>query len=44
MSIFEKIINGEIDSYKIYEDEDLIAILDIVKVTYGHTWLYLKIY
>ncbi len=37
MSIFTKIINNEIPSYKIYEDEDTIAILDISQMTYGHT-------
>lgn len=38
-NIFEKIIDNEIHSYKIYEDEFLIAILDINPVSYGHTLL-----
>lgn len=35
--IFCKIINGEIPSYKIYEDEIIYAFLDITQVTPGHT-------
>lgn len=37
MCIFCKIINGEIPSKKIYEDEDVLAILDISQATKGHT-------
>ncbi len=37
MCIFCKIINNEIPSKKIYEDEDTIAILDISQATKGHT-------
>ena len=36
-SIFTKIINGELPSYKIYEDELTIAILALDQVTWGHT-------
>lgn len=36
-SIFTKIINGELPSYKIYEDEFCIAILDINPMNPGHT-------
>lgn len=36
-SIFTKIINGEIPSHKIYEDEQTYAFLDIHPVTLGHT-------
>ena len=36
-SIFTKIINGEIPSYKIYEDEKTYAFLDINPETKGHT-------
>lgn len=36
-SIFIKIINGEIPSYKIYEDDKTIAFLDINPETKGHT-------
>ncbi|EGO5037111.1 TPA: HIT family protein [Enterococcus faecalis] len=35
--IFCKIINGEIPSYKVYEDEKVYAFLDITQVTKGHT-------
>ncbi|MDL2212246.1 HIT family protein [Erysipelotrichaceae bacterium OttesenSCG-928-M19] len=35
--IFCKIINNEIPSYKIYEDDDVLAFLDISQVTKGHT-------
>ena len=36
-SIFTKIINGEIPSYKVLEDDDFIAFLDINPNTIGHT-------
>jgi len=36
-TIFEKIINREIPSHIVYEDEDTIAILDINPKTKGHT-------
>lgn len=36
-SIFTKIINGEIPAYKIYEDDKVIAILDIHPIFEGHT-------
>ena len=35
--VFCKIINGEIPAHVVYEDEDVIAILDISQVTRGHT-------
>lgn len=37
MSIFSKIIAGEIPSYKIAEDEDFYAFLDINPLAKGHT-------
>ena len=37
MCIFCKIIAGEIPSAKVYEDDDVLAILDISQVTRGHT-------
>ncbi len=37
MSIFSKIIAGEIPSYKIAEDERFYAFLDINPLTKGHT-------
>lgn len=35
--IFCKIINQEIPSYKVYEDDKVYAFLDITQVTKGHT-------
>ncbi len=35
--IFCKIIKGEIPSYKVYEDDDVLAFLDITQATKGHT-------
>ncbi len=35
--IFCKIIDGEIPSTKVYEDDDVLAILDISQTTKGHT-------
>ncbi len=37
MDIFCKIINGEIPAYKLYEDEYVLAFLDINPQTNGHT-------
>ncbi len=34
--VFCKIIAGEIPCYKLYEDEDVLAFLDISQVTKGH--------
>jgi histidine triad (HIT) family protein len=36
-SIFTKIINGEIPSYKIAENDDFIAFLDVYPNAIGHT-------
>jgi histidine triad (HIT) family protein len=36
-SIFTKIIKGEIPAHKIYEDDDVLAFLDIHPVAEGHT-------
>ncbi|QQV01696.1 MULTISPECIES: HIT family protein [Chryseobacterium] len=36
-SVFTKIINGEIPAYKIAEDEDFIAFLDVMPLVKGHT-------
>ena len=35
--IFCKILAGEIPSYKLYEDENVLAFLDITQGTKGHT-------
>ncbi len=37
MCIFCKIINNEIPSYKVYEDNNFLAFLDISQATIGHT-------
>ncbi len=37
--IFCKIIKGEIPSYKVFENDDVLAFLDISQVTPGHTLL-----
>lgn len=34
--VFCKIVDGEIPCYKLYEDEDVLAFLDISQVTKGH--------
>lgn len=36
-TIFSKIINGEISSYKVYEDDSVYAFLDINPMQEGHT-------
>jgi len=42
-TIFTKIINGEIPSYKIAENEEFYAFLDISPLTNGHTLVVPKI-
>ena len=42
-SIFSKIVAGEIPAYKIYEDEKVLAFLDINPETRGHTLVIPKI-
>ena len=37
MTIFSKIIAGEIPSYKVAEDDNFYAFLDINPITWGHT-------
>lgn len=34
--VFCRIVDGEIPCYKLYEDEDVLAFLDISQVTRGH--------
>ncbi|MGV8161541.1 HIT domain-containing protein, partial [Pseudomonas aeruginosa] len=36
-NIFAKIIRGEAPCYKVYEDEDVLAFLDLVPQSCGHT-------
>lgn len=42
--IFCKIINGDIPSAKVYEDEHVYAFLDISQVTKGHTLVIPKVH
>ncbi len=35
--LFCKIVKGEIPCYKVYEDDDVLAFLDISQTTKGHT-------
>lgn len=42
-SIFTKIINGEIPGYTIYEDDKVIAILDVHPLNPGHTLVIPKV-
>jgi len=40
--IFCKIADGNIPSYKVYEDDDVLAFLDTNPVSYGHTLVIAK--
>ena len=40
--VFCEIVKGNIPSYKIYEDENIIALLDISQATKGHTLVIAK--
>ena len=42
--LFCKIINNEIPSYKVYEDADTLAFLDISQGTLGHTLVLPKVH
>ncbi len=42
-SVFSKIIRGEIPCYKVYEDEKVLAFLDINPLSRGHTLVIPKI-
>jgi len=44
MCIFCQIVKGEIPCYKVYEDDDFIAFLDISQATVGHTLIVPKIH
>ncbi len=41
-TIFSKILRGDIPCHKIYEDEHLLALLDIGPLSYGHTLIISK--
>jgi histidine triad (HIT) family protein len=38
-TIFDKILSGEIPSYKVYEDDHVFAFLDIGPLSEGHTMI-----
>ncbi len=42
--VFCKIVKGEIPSHKVYEDDDVLAFLDISQVTKGHTLVIPKVH
>jgi len=42
--IFCKIINGDIPSAKVFENEDVLAFLDISQITKGHTLVIPKVH
>jgi histidine triad (HIT) family protein len=35
--VFDMIVAGDIPAYKVYEDDDVLAFLDLSQVTPGHT-------
>ena len=41
-SVFSKIVDGSIPCYKVYEDDDCLAFLDINPNSFGHTLCILK--
>lgn len=41
-SVFTKIVNGEIPAYKIAEDENFLAFLDVMPLAKGHTLVIAK--
>lgn len=42
-SVFAKILTGDIPSYKVYEDDKVLAFLDISQLTKGHTLVIPKV-
>src|SRR5690606_18724512 len=42
--IFCKVINGELPSAKVFENEDVVAFLDISQITKGHTLVIPKVH
>ncbi len=42
-NIFAKILRGEIPAHKVYEDDDVIAIMDIMPQQTGHTLVVPKV-
>lgn len=42
-NIFAKILRGEIPAHKVYEDDDVIAIMDIMPQAPGHTLVVPKV-
>lgn len=41
-TIFEKIVSGEVTSYKIYEDDLVLSFLDLSQASRGHTLVITK--
>ena len=44
MCVFCKIVSGEYNSSKIYEDDKVLAILDLSQASYGHTLVMPKVH
>jgi histidine triad (HIT) family protein len=42
-TIFDRILRGEIPSYKVYEDEHVFAFLDVNPISKGHTLVVPKV-
>lgn len=42
--VFDKIVNGDIPSFKLYEDDLVLAFLDINPVSNGHTLIIPKLH
>ena len=38
-TVFDRILSGEIPCYRVYEDEHVLAFLDVGPLSYGHTLL-----
>jgi histidine triad (HIT) family protein len=43
-TLFHKIISGEIPCHRVYEDEHVLAFLDVFPLSYGHTLIIPKEY
>src|SRR5215470_1032858 len=39
VTVFDRILSGEIPSYRVYEDDHVLAFLDVGPLSYGHTLL-----
>ena len=43
-SIFSKIVSGDMPAFKVAEDKDHLAFLDISPLSYGHVLVIPKVY